>query len=249
MDFDGVVADSAREAFIVAVRTYLDLRPDSPLRPVDADADSHPLFGPFMDLMPLGNGSADYGTMLAALQAGAGFPDQTTYDAFRAERDPDWDERYVRRFYEVRSAMAGADPEGWRSLMPPYAPFLDLLRRRAGCGVIYAIATAKDGGSVKVLLRDYGIADLIPTELIEDRGAGPRKSAHLERLRERLGLEFGAMTFIDDKVNHLDSVAPLGVRCALAAWGYNGPREHELADRRGYLVCGLEDVEEKLFEN
>jgi len=249
MDFDGVVSDSVREAFIVAIRTYRGLCPDSPLESADAGAGLHRLFGPFMDLMPLGNGAADYGTILAALQAGADLPDQTTYDAFRAGLDPDWLERYVRRFYEVRSEMAAADPEGWRGLMRPYAPFLDLLRRRAGGGVAYAIATSKDGGSVEVLLRDYGIADLIPIDRVVDRGAGPRKSAHLELLRDRLGLDFGAMTFIDDKVNHLDSVASLGVRCALAAWGYNGRREHELAAERGYLVCGLENVEEKLFED
>jgi len=248
MDFDGVVSDSAREAFIVAVRTYIDLRPESSVRPADADAGSHDLFGSFMDLMPLGNGAADYGAILTALEAGANPPDQPSYDAFRAGLDPDWLESYVHRFYEVRSAMAEADPEGWRGLMRPFAPLLELLRRRAGGGVTYAIATAKDGGSVEVLLRDYGIADLIPVDLVVDREAGPRKSAHLERLREKLDLDPGAMTFIDDKVNHLDTVAPLGVRCALAAWGYNGARERELAVERGYLVCELEDVERKLFE-
>ena len=249
MDFDGVVSDSVREAFIVAIRAFLDLYPDSTLEPADAEGGTHPLFGSFMELMPLGNGAADYGTILAALQAGAELTDQATYDAFRSGLDPVGLERYVRRFYETRSAMAAADPVGWRSLMKPYAPFLDLLRRRAGGGVTYAIATSKDGVSVEVLLRDYGIADLIPPERVVDRSAGPRKSVHLERLRDRLGLEFGAMTFIDDKVNHLDSVASLGVRCALAAWGYNGRREHELAAERGYLVCDLEDVEEKLFED
>jgi hypothetical protein len=48
-------------------------------------------------------------------------------------------------------------------------------------------------------------------------------------------------------VNHLESVAPLGVRCALAAWGYNGPREHARAHELGFLVCGLADVEARLF--
>jgi hypothetical protein len=55
------------------------------------------------------------------------------------------------------------------------------------------------------------------------------------------------MAFLEDKVNHLDAVAPLGVRCALAAWGYNGEREQRHARARGYLVCTLEDVEERLF--
>jgi hypothetical protein len=60
-------------------------------------------------------------------------------------------------------------------------------------------------------------------------------------------MAFPDMTFVDDKVNHLDAVAPLGVRCALAGWGYNGGREHDLAERRGYVVCSLENAEQRLF--
>jgi hypothetical protein len=69
----------------------------------------------------------------------------------------------------------------------------------------------------------------------------------VERLLRRLGRTAAELTFVDDKVNHLDTVAPLGVRCALAAWGHNGPREHSLARNRGYLVCTLADVEAQLF--
>ena len=64
----------------------------------------------------------------------------------------------------------------------------------------------------------------------------------------RLGVAPAEITFIDDKVNHLDAVSELGVRCALAAWGYNGARERELARERGYLVCTLGDVEATLFD-
>jgi hypothetical protein len=61
-------------------------------------------------------------------------------------------------------------------------------------------------------------------------------------------MESAEMTFVDDKVNHLDSVAPLGVRCALATWGYNGAREQERAIRRKYLMLTLENVESRLFD-
>ena len=42
LDFDGVLSDSAREAFLVARRAYLDLLPDSPL----ADEPEGPLLDP-----------------------------------------------------------------------------------------------------------------------------------------------------------------------------------------------------------
>jgi hypothetical protein len=55
------------------------------------------------------------------------------------------------------------------------------------------------------------------------------------------------MRFVDDKVNHLDDVAGLGVHCALAGWGYNGPREAAEAAARGYPVLSLAEAEAGLF--
>ncbi len=130
--------------------------------------------------------------------------------------------------------------------MGPYPPFVDLLRRRSH-DVVLALATAKDAASVSLLLRAYGVADLFPDDRILDKETGVSKSAHLTLLAERLEFEFEEITFIDDKVNHLETVSRLGVRCGLAAWGYNGAREHGLARELGHLVCGLADVESQLF--
>jgi len=121
------------------------------------------------------------------------------------------------------------------------------VRRQAG-KVAYAIATSKDRDSVDALLSHYGVADLFPAQLILDKEAGHSKIAHLTRLIELLEMEPAELTFVDDKVNHLDSVAPLGVRCGLATWGYNSAREHELAIRRKYLMLTLENVESRLFD-
>jgi phosphoglycolate phosphatase-like HAD superfamily hydrolase len=242
LDFDGVIFDSARESFTVARRSYLDLRPDSSLaRRSKAD-----LYGAFVELMPLGNRAEDYGTELAAIDTGERLPDQEAYNKFRASQDPQWLEAYHSQFYAVRHSMAEETPDAWHALMHPYEPFVEILRRRAG-QIPYAIATAKDLRSVEALLSAHGIADLFQPHLILDKETGAKKSAHLERLHGLLGLPYPEMTFVDDKVNHLDTVASLGVRCALAAWGYNGSREHDLAADRGYLVCTFDDVEDRLF--
>jgi phosphoglycolate phosphatase-like HAD superfamily hydrolase len=240
LDFDGVISDSAREAFLVARSAWEELEPDRPVTSGDA------LFQAFLEMMPLGNRAEDYGTAMAALAFGVSFSDQEAYDAFRADRDPTWLKAYHRRFYEVRARLREADPVAWRGLMSPYTPFVEVLRRRAG-DVSYAIATSKDRASVDLLLRDYGIDDLFSPDAILDKETGEKKSAHLGLLRERRGLPYADFTFVDDKVNHLDTVARLGVRCALAGWGYNGDRERTLAMERGYLVCGLDDVEARLF--
>ena len=133
----------------------------------------------------------------------------------------------------------------WQALIAPYPAFVELLRRRAG-EVILAIATAKDRRSVSDLLEAYGIADLFRDRVL-DKETGVSKEAHLAHLSQTCGIDFANITFVDDKANHLDAVSHLGVRCALAAWGYNGEREEALARERGYLVCGLSDVEAQLF--
>lgn len=242
LDFDGVLADSAREAFAVARRTYRELRPDSLLR----DAEETALWRAFLALMPLGNRAEDYATALAAIDAGVELPDQAAYDAYRESQEPAWLRAFHRRFYQVRTALSVSDRAAWLAMLAPYPRVLELLRRRAGrCE--YAIASAKDRASVGILLAHYGVADLFAPELIVDKEAGVTKDMHLQRLAALRGLDFAEITFVDDKVNHLDAVAPLGVRCALAAWGYNGPREHRLACDHGHLLCTLDDVEAQLF--
>lgn len=242
LDFDGVIADSAPEAFEVALRTYAELRPDSDLLQRDRQA----VWDRFLGIMPLGNRAEDYCVILLAIEERRELPDQAAYDAFHREQDRQFLRDFHRRFYRVRRAFSDAEPERWGELMRPYARFAELLRRR-GRDVRLAIATAKDHRSVLALLRAWGLADLFAEEHVLDKETGVSKAAHFEHLHERLGLSYPEMTFVDDKVNHLDAVAPLGVRCALAAWGYNGAREHVLAASRGYCVCRLENVERQLF--
>ncbi len=249
LDFDGVLFDSAREAFAVALRSFAALRPRAHLARLAAQPEPEAnaaLYAAFLGLMPLGNRAEDYGVALSALEAGVRLRDQAAYDAWYAGQDATFLRAYHARFYAERAAWARCDREGWLRLMPPFAPFLAVLRRRAG-EIPYAIATAKDRASVTELLVRHGAADLFEPERILDKEAGRSKRAHLERLAETAGLPFPEITFVDDKVNHLEDVASLGVRCALAAWGYNGEREHREARAAGFPVCTLEEAERMLF--
>lgn len=257
LDFDGVISDSAPEAFVVALRTYADLRPDAKIAaqarqfagaraPALEAVRGNDVYAAFLEIMPLGNRAEDYAVILSALEAERAVPDQAAYDGLRAECDPAWLRDFHKRFYRERQALAESDPDGWLALMGPYPRFVELLRRSSG-RVILSIATAKDRRSVRTLLRAYGIDDLFDDERVLDKEAGVSKSVHMELLQRRFDCAYEQITFIDDKVNHLDDVARLGVRCGLACWGYNGEREAELARGRGYLVCSLDDVETQLF--
>lgn len=257
LDFDGVVIDSAREGLTLSLRTYLELDPGSPLAG-EAPAleaalldprvglESHPRLAAFMALMPLGNRAEDYGVTWAILERNAPVERQTEYDVFYAGTDPGWRRAFHTRFYELRREWSSARRDEWLSLHRPYAHVAELLRRRLG-EVPYALATAKDRASVRLLLEAFGLAELFPAPMVADKETGVSKVAHLTEIRGRLGCRFEELVFVDDKLNHLESVAHLGVRGVLAAWGYNGERERALARSRGFAVASADDAETVLF--
>lgn len=257
LDFDGVISDSGREAFVTAGRTWASMCPGSRLvrflRPILDEGlpspevmDGDPLYSGFMAVMPLGNRAEDFGVALAALEAGLSLSDQASYDRFRAGLDQDWLEQFHLRFYQVRAELRAADPGGWRNLQRPFpAMVLALLKNFRRVPV--AIATAKDRASVAVLLEDYGLAHVFQPELIADKECGRSKRSHLQLLQGRLGVSWPDISFVDDKLNHLEAVAQLGVRGILAGWGYNGDRERLAAKSKGFLVLDPAHIGQVLF--
>jgi phosphoglycolate phosphatase-like HAD superfamily hydrolase len=258
LDFDGVVCDSLREVFATALATYETLEPGSPLiarlrfrrgegRWHELELMDDPVRVSFESMMPLGNRAEDFGVSLRATDSFLELTDQGAYDAFYGTVDPEWRTTFHHSFYEHRDAAREADLEGWIGLHSTYPVFLDLLRRRAGDARL-ALATAKDRLSAELLLTHLGVGDLFAPELVLDKETGIDKTAHLTTIQRRLEIAFEDITFVDDKLNHLETVAPLGVRAVLAGWGFNTPREHELAREGGFTVANFDDVERVLYD-
>ncbi len=80
-----------------------------------------------------------------------------------------------------------------------------------------------------------------------DKEAGTSKAEHLTAIARRFAVAMTDVTFVDDKLNHLETVRPLGVRGVLAAWGFNSGREIAAARAGGFAVATLLDAEEVLF--
>lgn len=258
LDFDGVLCDSSREVLVVTVDTYADLEPDSmlldrllPLRENAAgggdDYREAEIYRQFRDLLPLGNRAEDFGVSLRAAENGATISDQAGYDAFYQSIRREWLERFHTRFYECRERMRAVDVRAWRKLHLPFPGLADTLRRHVD-STRPAVATAKDSRSVELLLDELGFEGVFDPEMIVDKETGVEKTRHLQVLRERAGVEFSNITFVDDKVNHLVKVAELGVRGVLAGWGFNTEREHDLARELGFEVAALASAEEVLFK-
>jgi len=256
LDFDGVISDSAPESFVVALRTSLELpgvsgprarRACEELAALDPmRVSAHSLFREFLALMPLGNRAEDFGVALQALERGVPIADQQEYDSYRDSLGSEFLSAFHRAFYRHRQVLQSSEPERWRALLGPYPRFVELLRE-PGLPVQLAIATAKDRLSVLMLLDDYGLRAAFADSRILDKEAGVSKRAHLSRIREEAKCDYAQITFVDDKLNHLEDVASLGVRPVLAAWGYNGERERARARALGIEVCELERARALVF--
>ena len=257
LDFDGVICNSICETFATAIHTYAGFVSDSRLVsrietrlgawPWTATAiDTDPDFARFAELVPLGNRAEDFGVALLAMDIEVPMADQQAYDAFYGSLDADWLARFHRRFYESRATLRDAAPEAWLALHTDYPRFTELLHRIAG-DITLAVATAKDGASLGLLLDRFGLSGLFRDELRLDKETGVQKTEHLSRLSERLDVPFATITFVDDKVNHLTKVAPLGVRPVLAGWGHNTDRERETARAFGFQVADLGNAHQILM--
>jgi phosphoglycolate phosphatase-like HAD superfamily hydrolase len=247
LDFDGVVCDSMREVVVVATQAYLRLEPDAGVvRDLAQRGEDDPRFRQFRRLVPLGNRAEDFGIALAALQKSIAIQDQDDYDHYRRSFDPGWIDTYHKVFYRCRRELREASPERWLALHRPFTSFIELLEAHARRHT-FSIVTAKDGSSVRLLLEHFGISDLFPSELVFDKDTGTSKTTHLQALAGQLACPLRAVTFVDDKLNHLETVRPLGVRPVLATWGYNTPREHRLARERGIAIATLTTAEAELF--
>lgn len=257
-DFDGVLCDSSREVFVVAVDTFSVLEPRAELLgvlgPLREEAlaggdrfRNHEAYRRFSDLLPLGNRAEDFGVALRAIEASQAISDQAGYDAFYAELPAAWRDLFHRGFYEARTRLREADPDRWLALHLPYPELVGALERHRG-GVLPSVATAKDSRSVRLLLAELGLTGVFETRLLLDKETGIEKTVHLRELQRRTGVDFDDITFVDDKLNHLIKVEPLGVRCVLAGWGFNTDRERVAARRLGFEVAQLDDLDRTVFK-
>ena len=257
LDFDGVICDSSREVFLVALRTFARLRPatatahhelvgGTPGTVSGYQFEKDPLFKAFCRLLPFGNRAEDFGVALNALEERGEISDQGSYDRAFCRHDSHWLAEYHDAFYDVRSALKRDSPAVWMSLHTPFERFVGALARRADRRRL-ALVTAKDRASATTLLEAYGLAQLFPPSMVFDKETGVSKTVHLRQVQAKTGATWPHITFVDDKVNHLQRAAPLGIRCVLAGWGHNTPREHNLARRLGFEVARLDTVEGLLF--
>ncbi|MBN4066920.1 hypothetical protein JYU14_02435 [Simkania negevensis] len=217
LDFDGVIADSIEECFVISSQVYYGFTSATS----DLNRSRHDLFYQHRGLVhppweycalhrtiekTLATGSADFSALFHTVKETMSQKEKTSFEHLFFS---------LRRHYQ-------SDFATW-SAMNPATEFGTFLSGRA-VKHLY-IVTTKNEDAVKNLLAHYRITvtDIFSHAHYNQYGCkGKLISAILDRhnLHEAI--------FIDDAVEHLDSVTDPRVQCYFADWGYGENNDYPL---------------------
>ncbi|MBN2416932.1 hypothetical protein JXO52_13885 [bacterium] len=235
LDFDGVIADSLRECLVVSLNAWrtLSSRGDTITSLPEVDSG---LEAAFRRLRPFIRTGEDYILIQMALEAGVTIENQLDFDRFAASYT---DDRSTLRhaFYAARTALCSGQHERWLELNPLYPGMADLLRLWPDPDRLLIISTKRSDFIAAILT---GNAISFPDDALYYAGPGHSKRSIIEALLKERSLSPGLFNFVDDQVDTLRKVAPTGVRCFLAAWGYTGSEQIRSAATAGITVRGLD---------
>jgi phosphoglycolate phosphatase-like HAD superfamily hydrolase len=252
-DFDGVISDSLHDSYVTSLNAYLlaekahSLPLTVPLDPPDRifgfEKEQPRLFAEFRRLIPMGNRAEDYFVIWRVIGSGASedVRAQSDYDRIKKKIPREVLDAYGMDFYSSRRERQETSPDEWASLSPVFEGIPAAIRSLSA-RFDPAIATSKDLRSITILLKRYGLLTFFKPEFILDKDFSYSKRDHLAHFREKFGIPFDRMHFIDDKALHLVSAKGLGVHGYLALWGYNTEREHKLAEKEGFRLLSREDL-------
>ncbi|OSM02360.1 hypothetical protein [Magnetofaba australis] len=224
LDFDGVLADSAREVYVCGACTH-DPAAAQALRALAQSAAAQR----FCRLRYLVDDALD-AALLAPLaqEVDADWQPEAIEQRLRAARDAldtEAQARLTERFFQMRAQLRDGDMDAWLALTPAY-PFVAMIRAQIhAASERFHIVTTKDGSSVAALLESYDLQPLVPS--IADASsyqAHGDKRAVIESIMAARGAQSGL--FLDDNRAHLSACeGAAGLDLAQAGWGYVRPGE------------------------
>ncbi|MCC6278382.1 MAG: HAD family hydrolase [Oligoflexia bacterium] len=228
-DFDGVLFESARECFAVAVNTAR-LPKWKSLINIDTLSDED-LAPRFLEKRYFVGPPWQYAVLLKLL-AKAQLP-ETSHEFLKvAEKYQSEFIDFSDDYYKTRERLS-LNSSHWtqnvRAFEKPLQLFLKLVNQDRAW-----ILSSRDESSIHRIFDAVVGIKLDPGLIIPKPPHGQTKAMRLQETAKRTGLEPNEILFIDDYVHHLAPAQELGFDVALSTWGYLGEE-----DRREALALNI----------
>lgn len=238
LDFDGVVADTENECYIICLPAFRSMG--------EKIENSRRVRSQFRKARPYVKHADCYYTVLKILQDPKADFNKILFEEFSKEREKNKEKGKIfhKLFYEERAKLQ-KDMKKWIKLNPPFPKIPNVIKRLAKSSPI-VIVTSKDMHSTKLLLENYGIEteeeNIIPKEFSMD------KRDHMKFISDKFGVQCNEIVFIEDNLEQLLRVRELGVKLVLVDWGYNTEKQRKEAKKLGMKVAGVNNFEKVVQE-
>lgn len=228
LDFDGVIWNTQREGYFVSQLVWEDMFGRRALCSEEA----------FKSGRWLARAGEEFGLILLLAEEAeerSGTADFSSFPmsefARLAEKHRDMLSLFGKNLADMRVKMRESNLRqwlDWQNVNAGIKETVELLRER---GLKIAVCTTKDTSSAEALLATVDL--ILP---IWGKECSLDKRITLRRLIESFEAEPSEVLFVDDLLDNLLHVRPLGVNMALAAWGYNNEASRRQARELGIKV-------------
>jgi phosphoglycolate phosphatase-like HAD superfamily hydrolase len=231
-DFDGVVCDSTNECVVTAWNAWERWnKRDGFRRSLDEFIQSE--IDTFRPLRPYVRGAGEYYILMRAINSSG--------VTIRSQQDfADFSEKWEGHlnlfkdvFFSERNRLRKEDMGSWIDLHHIYTDVIDVMKKLHNQGRLL-IATMKDGESVKLILKKYGV-DISPENILDQSQISSKLEA-LDYFVNSKKIKKDQLCFIDDNVTHLIAPHNAGYDVFLTIWGTVTDEYIEIAKKNNLNV-------------
>ncbi|MFH1454422.1 MAG: hypothetical protein ABIH00_10675 [Armatimonadota bacterium] len=236
LDFDGVLWDSAQENWVTGYITYFKYS--------DKLACTRKNNKKFLQGRYLARSGEDFYYLFRML-------DENPDIDFRKITPEKWKEYkkkheiaaepFVREFYKTRKCLLQYDHKGWAMHQQPYPGIINDIKGLEKYFKHIYITSAKDTPSIKKLIKSRRIKFKVI-----GREHSTHKHEQLKYLKDKHGIKYENIYFIDDCMENLTPLLNTKVNIFLAGWGYNSAEDKIEAKKLGIPVVNLKDLTQKI---
>jgi len=262
LDFDGVIVDSVLDSLFVGHNAYLRLYGPEKKQYFGGELFTFENWGKiqkifkkeieyYRTLRPYIRGATDYGLIQKLLEERQAIGNQEEFDNYRKKTDFDF-EYFEKEFFKERERSQGIDYRTWYNLEPPYPEIIKSAKKLLEDGIKIVIATSNRRKAIMKSFTPEFFGFFIEPKDILDKRFGEDKSNQMKYITESYKVYFKDIYFVDDQVNHLIKVKPLGVNVFLAGWSYATKAQKEEAKRKNIPIiekeCNFYSTLEKMLK-
>ena len=236
-DFDGVICDSTNECLVTSWNAWQLYNGKSPSRKVLLDFSDEEILK-FKQLRPRVRGAGEYLVLHYLIEKDIEISSNSEYEKYILMFKDNFSS-YKKIFFECRNDLRSSDINKWLDLHTVFEDVINIIKDLNLNSYLY-IATLKDGESVRLILKKYGI--VVPSVNFYDQSDIKTKLEALELIRASSKNSHADIIFIDDNVTHLIEPYNQGYKVYHAAW--SGVLTEFLTLANNYGITSVKNVKE-----